>query len=97
MTDQLPSLPPDAVPRLPRGVRLKFDETRDQWLLLGPERVFQLDAIGYEILRRLDGTRTLAAVVEDLCQSFDADRETVGTDVRTYLAEMATRGMVDLG
>ena len=31
-------------PCLPRGVRLKYDETRSEWLLLAPERVIKLDA-----------------------------------------------------
>ncbi len=28
-------------PRLPRGVRLKHDEVRNEWLLLAPERVLK--------------------------------------------------------
>jgi len=31
-------------PCLPRGVRLKYDETRSEWLLLAPERVIKTDA-----------------------------------------------------
>jgi len=33
---------------LPRGVRLKYDETRSEWLLLAPERVIKTDAIAVE-------------------------------------------------
>jgi coenzyme PQQ biosynthesis protein PqqD len=96
MTHDDTGLASESVPHLPRGVRLRFDETRDQWLLLGPERVFQLDAVGYEILRRLDGSSNLAAIVEDLARVFEADAATVETDVRTYLSELAARGMVEL-
>jgi pyrroloquinoline quinone biosynthesis protein D len=89
---------PDIVskPRLPRGVRLKHDETRGEWLLLAPERVIKADAIAVEILRRCDGTATFAAIVDDLVAQFSADRARVETDVRTLLEDLAAKRMVDL-
>ena len=72
-------------PRLPRGVRLKYDETRGEWLLLAPERVIKADAIAVEILKRCDGTATFAAIVDDLAQQFSADRARVEADVRALL------------
>ncbi len=88
----------DAVskPRLPRGVRLKYDETRGEWLLLAPERVIKADAIAVEILKRCDGTATFAAIVDDLALQFSADRARVETDVRALLEELAAKRMVDL-
>lgn len=83
-------------PRLPRGVRLKYDETRGEWLLLAPERVVKADAIAAEILKRCDGNATLAAIVDDLAAQFSAGRERVETDVRTMLADLAAKRMVDL-
>jgi coenzyme PQQ biosynthesis protein PqqD len=96
MTEGTPGTGAESVPRLPRGVRLRFDETRDQWLLLGPERVFKLDSIGYEILRRVDGETSLREIADDLARSFDAEAATIERDVRRYLAEMSARGMIDL-
>lgn len=83
-------------PRLPRGVRLKYDETRAEWLLLAPERVVKADAIAAEILKRCDGTRTLEAMVDDLARQFSADRARVEKDVRALLGELAEKRMVDL-
>lgn len=83
-------------PRLPRGVRLKYDETRGEWLLLAPERVIKADAIAVEILKRCDGTATFAAIVDDLAAQFSAGRERVETDVRALLEELAAKRMVDL-
>jgi pyrroloquinoline quinone biosynthesis protein D len=83
-------------PRLPRGVRLKYDETRGEWLLLAPERVIKADAIAVEILKRCDGTATLAVIVDDLAAQFSADRARVETDVRELLEELAAKRMVDL-
>jgi pyrroloquinoline quinone biosynthesis protein D len=90
--------PPNTVskPRLLRGVRLKYDETRSEWLLLAPERVIKADAIAVEILKRCDGIATIEAIVDDLAQQFSADRGRVGADVRALLADLAAKRMVDL-
>ncbi|MET0313422.1 MAG: pyrroloquinoline quinone biosynthesis peptide chaperone PqqD, partial [Hansschlegelia sp.] len=55
----------DSTPRLPRGVRLRRDEVRDQWLLLAPERVLHPDAIAVAVLERCDGVRTVTEIVDD--------------------------------
>ena len=85
-----------SIPRLPRGVRLKYDETRAEWLLLAPERVIKADAIAAEILKRCDGAATLNAIVDDLARQFSADRTRVESDVKALLAELAAKRMVDL-
>ena len=87
MTD----LPSDCVPRLPRGVRLRHDDARDQWTLLAPERVLQLDAVAAEVLKRCTGTATLAAIVDDLAATFAADRSRIDADVRAMLAGLAEK------
>ena len=79
-----------------RGVRLKYDETRGEWLLLAPERVIKADAIAVEILKRCDGVATFDAIVDDLAQQFSADRARVGADVRALLEDLAAKRMVDL-
>lgn len=91
-----PALTDRSVPHLPRGVRLRYDEARGQWLLMGPERLFKLDSIGVEILRRCDGDRDLSALVAELAETFGADPAMVERDVRTFLTEFVTRGMVKL-
>ena len=83
-------------PRLPRGVRLKFDETRDEWLLLAPERVIKINSVAVEILKRCDGVATLNAIVDDLAAQFNAERGRIEADVRTMLGELAAKRMVDL-
>ncbi|MGH6847183.1 MAG: pyrroloquinoline quinone biosynthesis peptide chaperone PqqD [Methylocella sp.] len=82
-------------PCLSRGVRLKYDETRGEWLLLAPERVIKADAIAVEILQRCDGIATLAAIVDDLAAQFSAPRARVEADVRALLEELAAKRMVD--
>ncbi len=86
----------DSKPRLPRGVRLKHDETRNEWTLLAPERVLKADPIAVEILKRCTGEATFDAIVDDLAATFTADRTRIETDVRALLSDLAGKRMVDL-
>lgn len=84
------------VPALPRGVRLRFDESRQQWFLLGPERVFEPDETAIEILQRIDGVRSVEAIAKDLAATFEADRDEIAADVMAFLRGLADQRMVDL-
>ncbi|HVI27355.1 pyrroloquinoline quinone biosynthesis peptide chaperone PqqD [Hansschlegelia sp.] len=87
----------DATPKLPRGVRLRKDEVRNQWLLLAPERVLHPDAIAVAVLERCDGVRTVSAIVDDLATAYAAPRETIETDVKAMLTDLANKRVLDLG
>jgi pyrroloquinoline quinone biosynthesis protein D len=87
----------DLVPALPRGVRLRFDQARKAWVLLAPERVLMPDPIAVEILKRCDGKRSVALVIDDLAATFAADRAQIETDVMAFLQDLADKGMVALG
>lgn len=93
MTDR-PEVGEASIPSLPRGVKLRFDKARDTWVLLAPERVFMPDNIAVEILKRCDGKAAVAAIVDDLAQTFSAPRDQVSTDVRAMLQDLADKGMV---
>ena len=84
----------DSVPRLPRGVKLRFDKTRDKWIVLAPERVFVPDEIALEIIKRCDGEATVAAIVDDLATTFAAPREVIEKDVGTLLQDLTNKGVV---
>jgi pyrroloquinoline quinone biosynthesis protein D len=84
-----------AVPRLARGMKLRQDAARDgRWVVLGPERMFVPDETALEVLRLVDGTRPLAAIVDDLAARFDAPRAEILADVRAMLEELAAKGVV---
>ncbi len=95
MSDAL-RLDPAARPTLPRGVRLKHDETRGAWVLLAPERMLKLDAVSVEILKRCTGEASLSAIVDDLAAAFDAPRERIATDVDALLSGLVDKRLVDL-
>lgn len=86
----------DRVPALPQGVRLSFDEKRDQWVLLAPERMLKLDPVAAEIVKLIDGTRSIEVMIDDLSRRFEADRPQVSSDVRTFLSQLAAKRMLEL-
>jgi coenzyme PQQ biosynthesis protein PqqD len=77
-----------SVPQLPSGVRLHFDKQRGQWVILAPERLFVLDQVAHEVIRRCDGEATVGAIVEELAAAFSAPREVVLKDVCALLQDL---------
>lgn len=82
------------VVQLTPHVRLRFDQTRQQWVINAPERVFELDTTAAEILRRLDGSRSLAAIVDELAREFDAPHAVIHRDVIALLEPLLGKGVV---
>ena len=83
-----------AVPALARGVKLRFDQARDAWVLLAPEKVLMPDQVAIEILKRCDGKASVSAIVDDLAATFAAEREQIRADVHAFLQDLADKGMV---
>ena len=83
-----------SVPKLPRHIKLRFDTTRQQWLMLAPERVLMPDEIAVAILQRCDGVATVAAIADELAAKFSAPRDQVGRDIVQMLQDLADKGMV---
>jgi pyrroloquinoline quinone biosynthesis protein D len=88
---------PDARPRLPRGVRLVYNEAQGGWILLAPERVFKADAIAAEILKRCTGLVTIETIVNDLATAFPgAPREQIHADVVKLIGGLADKKLLEL-
>jgi pyrroloquinoline quinone biosynthesis protein D len=81
-------------PVLPRHARLKFDETRQRWVILAPERVLAPDEIAVEILQLCDGTRDVAQMIDQLAAKYTAERAAIGTDVIAMLQDLADKGFL---
>jgi pyrroloquinoline quinone biosynthesis protein D len=94
--DATGAIAPDALPRLPRGVRLVHSDAHGGWVLLAPERVFKADAIATEIVKRCTGEATFEAIVDDLAKTFNAPRERILTDVTAMLRSLADKKMLEL-
>ena len=74
-----------ARPKLAPGVRLKYDEARECWVVLAPERVLMPDDTALEVLQRLDGVKSVDAVIDELVQAYEADRGEIQADVTELL------------
>ena len=81
-------------PVLPRHARLKFDETRQRWVILAPERVLAPDDIAVEVLQLCDGVRSVEAMIDLLAEKYTADRDAISTDVMTMLQDLADKGFL---
>ncbi|HEY8337891.1 MAG TPA: pyrroloquinoline quinone biosynthesis peptide chaperone PqqD [Tardiphaga sp.] len=81
-------------PVLPRHARLKFDETRQRWVILAPERVLAPDDIAVEVLQLCDGARSVADMIDLLAAKYAAPREDIGADVIAMLQDLADKGFL---
>ncbi len=81
-----------AVPRFPRGVRFQFDKVRETWVVQAPERLFVPDEPAAEILKLVDGVRTVDEIVDLLAARFAAPREVIGADVVEMLQGLCAKG-----
>jgi pyrroloquinoline quinone biosynthesis protein D len=59
-------------PRVGPGFRLQWEPVQDCHVLLYPEGMVKLNGSAGEIMKRCDGERSVAAIVEDLEKAFSA-------------------------
>ena len=84
------------VPSFNRGFRLRHDEVRGGWVVLAPERLFMLDEHAAEVLRLVDGTRSVADITDALAAKYNAPPEEIATDVDAMLRDLAGKGAIQL-
>ena len=79
-------------PRLVTGARLRYDEVREEHLLLIPEGAVRLNPTAAEVLELCDGERSLDDIVGALSGRYE------GADLRDDIVElvdaMAQRGLL---
>jgi pyrroloquinoline quinone biosynthesis protein D len=75
----------------PPHVKFRFDERRQAWIVLAPERLLLPDEQAAEILKLVDGKRTVDAIVDDLAGQFDAPRAEIAADVMPLLQDLVDK------
>ena len=85
---------PDSIPRFARGMALREDKARGRWVVMGPERMFVPDEVALEVLRLVDGARSLDSIADDLAARFAAPRADILADVSAMLDDLAAKGVV---
>jgi pyrroloquinoline quinone biosynthesis protein D len=80
--------------RIAPHVKFRHDETRGRWVVLGPERLLLPDDAAVEILKLVDGARSVDAIIDELARHFDAPRDVIGSDVTAMLQDLVDKGML---
>jgi pyrroloquinoline quinone biosynthesis protein D len=81
-------------PVLPRHAKLKYDETRQVWVILAPERVLAPDEIAVEVLQLCNGERNVGDLADQLAAKYAAPREAILADVIVMLQDLADKGFL---
>lgn len=82
----------DSRPRVAGHFRLQWEEVQKAWVLLYPEGMVKLNGSAGEIMQRLDGEKTVQALIEELEHQFDAAG--LAADVLDFLAIAQRQGWV---
>ena len=88
MTDE------SAIPKFRRGVKFRLDPVREAWVLLAPEKLFLPDETAVEILKLVDGARSVGLIADDLAARYAAPRGLIADDVVATLSDLAAKGAV---
>ena len=80
-----------AVLRFAPHVRFRFDETRQAWVVLAPERLLLPDEQAVEILQLIDGERGVDSVIDELVRRYEAPREVIASDVVKMLQDLVDK------
>jgi pyrroloquinoline quinone biosynthesis protein D len=79
-------------PSLVTGARLRYDEVREEHLLLVPEGAVRLNPSAAEVLELCDGEHSLEEIVGVLTARYNGSD--VAADVRGLVDAMAQRGIL---
>ena len=81
-----------SVLKLAPHIVFRFDETRQRWIMMAPERLMLPDEQAVEILKLVDGTASIEAIVGTLASRYHAPREEIAGDVTEMLQDLADKG-----
>jgi pyrroloquinoline quinone biosynthesis protein D len=82
-----------SVLRIAPHIVFRFDETRQRWIMMAPERLMLPDEQAVEILRLVDGRSNVDAIVDSLAARYSqAPRDVIAKDVTAMLQELADKG-----
>ena len=82
-----------SVPNFAPHIVFRFDEVRQRWTILAPERLMLPDEQAVEILRLVDGKTGVGAIVDSLAARYDqAPRDLIAKDVTAMLQDLADKG-----
>lgn len=81
-------------PKLAPHARLKIDPVQGDPVLLFPEGLLVLNETAHEIVRRCDGQTSIAELLRQLSDEFDADEDILRADVFENLEQLRQRNLL---
>jgi pyrroloquinoline quinone biosynthesis protein D len=76
----------------------RFDDIRQRWIIMAPERLMMPDEQAVEILQLVDGTMAIGDIVDKLAARYtQAPREVIAKDVAAMLQDLADKGCLAAG
>ena len=84
----------DVLPKFPKHVKFRYNKPRDEWVILAPEKLVKPDNIAVEILKLVNGKRTVMNIVKELSKIFNAPENVILEDVKTMLQQLADKGFL---
>jgi pyrroloquinoline quinone biosynthesis protein D len=83
-----------SVPGFPRGVKFRFNKTKEQWVIMAPERLLEPNEVAVEVLKLCDGAASISTISNSLAEKFQAPVETILSDVTEMLQDLADKGFL---
>lgn len=81
----------DAVLRFAPHAKFRFDEVRQAWIVLAPERLLLPDEQAVEILQLIDGKRGVDSVIDELVRRYEAPHDVIAGDVIKMLQDLVDK------
>ncbi|HTR86773.1 MAG TPA: pyrroloquinoline quinone biosynthesis peptide chaperone PqqD [Reyranella sp.] len=79
--------------RIAPHIVFRFDETRQKWIMMAPERLMLPDEQAVEILQLIDGKTSVGGIIDSLAKKYSqAPREEIAKDVTAMLQDLADKG-----
>lgn len=79
-------------------VVFRFDDTRQRWIMMAPERLMLPDEQAVEILQLVDGKTGVGAIIDRLAIRYtQASRDVIAKDVTAMLQDLADKGCLANG
>jgi pyrroloquinoline quinone biosynthesis protein D len=79
--------------RIAPHIVFRFDDTRQRWIMMAPERLMLPDEHAVEILKLVDGKASVDTIVDSLAARYSqAPRDLIAKDVTVMLQDLADKG-----
>ena len=85
---------PQSRPAFTRFARLHEDRARERFVVLAPERAYEIDAISLAVLKLIDGVRNVADIAAQLSTQYGAPLDVVTRDVTALLQGLADKRLL---